>query len=182
MSGSRVEKIQGITRLMVRSMKESLKVPHFGYGDEVSRYSFSLPPASFSHCERKKQDHACLISHLAFHLVQVAVDELARMRRLLNDAELGVKLSYMPIILKATSLALSEFPILNSSISPDETEIIYHGHHHIGVAMDTPRGLLVPNIKHVEQKSILEIALDLQALQVAGLEGKLGEGTGSRQL
>mmetsp|Transcript_33305 Transcript_33305/g.88114 ORF Transcript_33305/g.88114 Transcript_33305/m.88114 type:complete len:470 (+) Transcript_33305:120-1529(+) len=139
MPASRVEKVSGITRMMVKSMEEALLVPHFGYGDEVY------------------------------------MDELARMRGVLNEAGLGVKFSYMPIILKATSLALAEFPILNSSLSPDKSEIVYHGHHHLGVAMDTPRGLLVPNIKHVEQKSLLEIALDLKALQELGAEGKLGE-------
>ena len=44
-------------------------------------------------------------------------------------------------------MALSEYPILNASMSSDETELIYHDDHNIGVATDTPHGLLVPNIK-----------------------------------
>lgn len=45
------------------------------------------------------------------------------------------------------SLALNDHPILNASMSEDETELIYHEDHNIGVATDTPHGLLVPNIK-----------------------------------
>lgn len=83
------------------------------------------------------------------------------------------KISYMPLILKAASLALSDHPILNSSISDDETEIIYHGSHNIGVAMDTPSGLLVPNIKNVQSLTVEEISDELLRLQEAGSLGKL---------
>ena len=77
-------------------------------------------------------------------------------------AEFGIPLSYMPFIIKvstiiitgnkanvfkAVSLALHDHPILNASMSDDEKEIIYHQDHNIGVATDTPHGLLVPNIK-----------------------------------
>lgn len=65
-------------------------------------------------------------------------------------AKYGVpKFTLMPILLKATSLALSEFPILNSSIAADGTSYTMHGTHNIGLAMDTPNGLLVPNVKDV---------------------------------
>jgi 2-oxoisovalerate dehydrogenase E2 component (dihydrolipoyl transacylase) len=86
----------------------------------------------------------------------------------------GVKLSYMPLLLKAASLALRDFPVLNASLSPDESEIVYHAAHNIGLAMDTPNGLVVPNVKDVHTKSILEIAADINALQQRGAAGKLG--------
>ena len=74
---------------------------------------------------------------------------LAALRKELKPmaAEFGLKLSYMPFIIKSVSLALNEYPILNARMSPDQTEIIYHDDHNIGVAVDTPHGLLVPNIK-----------------------------------
>lgn len=50
-----------------------------------------------------------------------------------------LRISYMPIILKATSLSLSQFPNLNATVSSDATEMIYHANHNIGVAMDTPK-------------------------------------------
>jgi len=96
-------------------------------------------------------------------------------QQLKPEAEkLGVKLSYMPILIKAASIALRDFTILNSSLSADESEIIYKASHNIGLAMDTPNGLVVPNIKDVQDKSILEIAVDLNALQAKGVAGKLG--------
>jgi 2-oxoisovalerate dehydrogenase E2 component (dihydrolipoyl transacylase) len=73
----------------------------------------------------------------------------------------GVKLTYMPFLVKAASIALKAHPRLNSHVSADCTEVTIKGAHHIGVAMDTPRGLLVPNIKHADQRSVFEIALEL---------------------
>lgn len=59
---------------------------------------------------------------------------------------------------QAASLALHQYPILNSSLSADEKEVIFHSDHNIGVAMDTSKGLLVPVVKRVQDKSILMIA------------------------
>ena len=67
----------------------------------------------------------------------------------------------MPLILKATSLALAEHPLLNASVSDDGTALIKKGSHNIGLAMDTPNGLLVPNVKDCASKSILEIATEV---------------------
>lgn len=78
----------------------------------------------------------------------------------------GLKLSYMPLLIKATSLALTKFPMLNATVNADVTEMIYHGQHNIGVAMDTPKGLIVPVIKGVQQKSVIEVASELSLLQV----------------
>ena len=87
----------------------------------------------------------------------------------------GVKLSFMPFIIKAASLSLLEFPILNSSLGLDGKDITLHGSHHIGVAMDTPRGLLVPAIHNVQQMTIMDIATELTRLQELGKNNKLGE-------
>eukprot|EP00128_Syssomonas_multiformis_P016028 Colp12_sorted_trinity150504_noHs@35491 len=85
----------------------------------------------------------------------------------------GVKVTYMPIMIKAASLALKQFPVLNARLSDDLQNIIYKGSHNIGVAMDTPNGLIVPNIKNVQDKSIFEVASELNRLQKLGSEGKL---------
>jgi len=82
----------------------------------------------------------------------------------------------MPFIIKAVSLALHEFPTINCRVDLEDKEkprLVMRPQHNVGVAMDTPQGLLVPNIKSVNNKSILEIAADLKRLQAAGLEGKL---------
>jgi 2-oxoisovalerate dehydrogenase E2 component (dihydrolipoyl transacylase) len=86
----------------------------------------------------------------------------------------GIKLTYMPFLLKAAAVALQEFPVINTSLSSDQTELVYRGSINLGVAMDTPNGLVVPNIKHAAQRSILEISVELQRLQALALAGKLG--------
>ena len=85
------------------------------------------------------------------------------------------KLSYLPFAIKAISLALNEFPILNSSIDVDEMTITYHAQHDIGVAIDSPRGLVVPVIRNCQNLSIWEIALELNKLRELTNEGRLGE-------
>lgn len=77
----------------------------------------------------------------------------------------GIKLTYMPFFLKAASASLLKYPILNSSIDIENETIIYKASHNISVAMATADGLVVPNVKHCEQKSIFEIARDLNELQ-----------------
>ena len=59
----------------------------------------------------------------------------------------GVKLTYMPIIIKAASLGLEQLPVLNSSLDSTCEHLTYKASHNIGVAMDTPNGLIVPVIK-----------------------------------
>lgn len=76
------------------------------------------------------------------------------------------KLSYMPILLKATSLALQKFPQLNATINSDATELTQYSDHNIGVAMDSPKGLIVPVIRGVQKKSIFELAAEMAGLQV----------------
>ena len=87
--------------------------------------------------------------------------------------EYGVKLSYMPYIIKATSLALSQYPIINSSVDEKCEKVIYKASHNIGVAMDTADGLVVPIVKNVQSLSIYEIAAELNRLHALGLQNKL---------
>lgn len=103
------------------------------------------------------------------------VTELVKLRDSLkcDAAELGVKITFMPFFIKAASLALTKHPILNSSIDEENESVIYKSSHNIGVAMATPGGLVVPNIKNCEQKTILQIARDLNELTERGRSGKL---------
>jgi 2-oxoisovalerate dehydrogenase E2 component (dihydrolipoyl transacylase) len=108
---------------------------------------------------------------------EVTMDALIELRaavKPLAEAR-GVKFSYMPLILKATSMALKAFPHLNAALSPDGAELILRGAHNIGVAMDTPRGLIVPNVKAVQERSVLDIAHELTRLQGLAAAGKLGD-------
>lgn len=104
------------------------------------------------------------------------IDKLIEAKNMLQPLakEEGIKLSFMPFFIKAASLALLKFPIVNSQLSNDLSEIIFKGSHNIGIAMDTPQGLLVPNIKNCEKKSLFEIAKELNRLTELGRQGKLG--------
>ena len=70
-------------------------------------------------------------------------------------AEKGIRFSYMPLMIKALSLALREYPVLNAHVNADCTQLIYKSDHNIGVAVDTPQGLVVPNIKQVQVNTIV---------------------------
>ena len=75
--------------------------------------------------------------------------------------------------MKAASLALREYPMLNAHVNADCTEITHRAAHNIALAMDTPAGLLVPNVKNVQDMSVMEIAAELNRLQELGSAGRL---------
>lgn len=85
----------------------------------------------------------------------------------------GIKITYMPFFIKAASVSLHKYPILNSSLDVEKESIIYKPYHNISIAIHTPMGLAVPNIKRVHQKSILEISNDLMSLHERGIKGSL---------
>ena len=95
---------------------------------------------------------------------ELVMDNLMALRKLLKpefEAK-NVKLSFMPFFVKAMSLALNKFPVINSQLNEDATEISYFADHNIGFAVDSKIGLLVPNIKRVQDLSLLEIAVQMQ--------------------
>nr|CAD7602514.1 unnamed protein product [Timema genevievae] len=85
----------------------------------------------------------------------------------------GIKLTLLPFFIKAASKALEQYPILNSSLDKNCENIIYKSGHNIGIAMDTPGGLVVPNIKNVQSLSVLELAEKLAKLRSSSLKGSL---------
>ena len=97
---------------------------------------------------------------------ELVMDNLMSLRKLLKpefEAK-NVKLSFMPFFVKAMSLALNEFPVINSQLNEDATEISYFADHNIGFAVDSKIGLLVPNIKRVQDLSLLDIAVQMQVI------------------
>ena len=99
---------------------------------------------------------------------EVILDEILALRKRLGDKndDTSPNISILAFMLKACSLALSEFPILNASIhSLERCELKIHREHHLGVAMDTPRGLVVPAVQNVQAKSLVEIQAELDQLK-----------------
>eukprot|EP01039_Chlorochromonas_danica_P002557 gene2557-2798_t len=124
----------------------------------------------------KSMTAALQVQHLTY-CEEVVFDNIKTLRSELKSifAKKGVKISYMPLLIKATSMALAQFPILNATVNADVTEMIYHENHNVGIAMDTPKGLVVPVVKQVQNKSIFEIARDLNQLQEAAATNTLTE-------
>ncbi|RUO47145.1 dihydrolipoyllysine-residue acetyltransferase [Pseudidiomarina donghaiensis] len=90
-------------------------------------------------------------------------------------ADKGIRITMMPFFIKALSLALKEFPVMNAQVNDDCTEITYFDDHNIGMAVDTKIGLLVPNVKQVQNKSIIEVAQEVTRLTQAAREGRVAQ-------
>ena len=100
-------------------------------------------------------------------------------RQLRGSTDNPRKLSYLPFIIKAVSLALEDYPLLNARIElSDERapKLVMRRNHNIGVAMDTAQGLLVPNIKNIQAHSISSIGEELSRLHDLARIGKLSAG------
>ncbi|GAA5189378.1 dihydrolipoyllysine-residue acetyltransferase [Ferrimonas gelatinilytica] len=94
-----------------------------------------------------------------------------RFKAQLADSE--VKITLMPFFIKALSLALAEFPVVNSRVNDDCTELTYLNDHNIGMAVDGKLGLLVPNIKRVQDCSLLDVAAEVTRLTEAARSGRV---------
>jgi pyruvate dehydrogenase E2 component (dihydrolipoamide acetyltransferase) len=100
------------------------------------------------------------------------VTELEAFRKQLNAEQKDVKVTMVALLLKGLSASLKKFPTLNSSLDGDE--LVLRKYHHLGFAADTPNGLVVPVIRDVDKKGILEVAGELTELSGKAREGKLG--------
>jgi pyruvate dehydrogenase E2 component (dihydrolipoamide acetyltransferase) len=108
--------------------------------------------------------------------VEVDATALVALRRdVLPAAESqGVKLSYLPIIVKALVQTLRAYPYMNAAIDDASKEIVFKRHYHIGVATATPDGLLVPVLRHADRLTVIEMARELQRLAEGGWARTLG--------
>jgi 2-oxoisovalerate dehydrogenase E2 component (dihydrolipoyl transacylase) len=111
------------------------------------------------------------IPHFTF-VDEIDVTELIQLRATLKSTYADqVKITLMPLLIKSLSLSLSQFPIMNSRVDNEFTELTYLGSHNIGMAVDGKNGLLVPNVKDVQKRSILEIAAEVSRLTDAARSG-----------
>lgn len=85
----------------------------------------------------------------------------------------GVKLTYLPFIVKALVAAVREYPILNAMLDEENNEIVYKKYYNIGIATDTDNGLIVPVVFDADRKNIYTIAAEINDLAARGREGKL---------
>ncbi len=91
----------------------------------------------------------------------------------LKKTKSEVSISVLPFIIKAVVFALKKYPALNSSFDETTNELILKHYYHIGIAVDTPEGLVVPVVKNADKKTVLEIATELDALSQKARDRKL---------
>jgi pyruvate dehydrogenase E2 component (dihydrolipoamide acetyltransferase) len=116
--------------------------------------------------------------HNAAHMSvmdEVEVSELVRIRNKYKEKykDQGIKLNYLPFILKATAMALKKHPQLNSELDPDNDRILFKQYYHIGIAVDTEKGLVVPVIKYVDTLSVFELAQQTHEIARKARDGEL---------
>ncbi len=116
--------------------------------------------------------------HTAAHFTvveEVDATDLVRLRTEAKEvgARKGVKVTYMPFIMKATALALLDYPSLNGRLDEEAGELVNPNYVDLGIATDTPNGLIVPVIRDVQAKSIMELAAELNDLAERTRQGKV---------
>ena len=95
---------------------------------------------------------------------EVDISELLDWRTRADAAAADVRLTLLPFIMKTVVAALRQHPELNASLADDEQRLIIKRYYHLGIATDTPEGLIVPVVKDVDRKSLLTLATELQSL------------------
>jgi 2-oxoglutarate dehydrogenase E2 component (dihydrolipoamide succinyltransferase) len=119
-----------------------------------------------------QSQHAAAILTTFNEVNMQAVIELRNRYRERFEKEHGVRLGFMSFFVKAAVHALRRFPIVNASI--DGSDIVYHGYYDIGMAVASPRGLVVPIIRNADQLTLAEIEKAIADFGKRAQEGKLG--------
>ncbi len=114
------------------------------------------------------------IPHVTQH-DEADITELEAFRKAQSDEakKSGIKFTMLGFLMKAAVVALKQFPEFNASLSPDGESLVLKNYFHIGVAVDTPNGLVVPVIRDVDKKGLLEIARELGEVSARMRSGKI---------
>lgn len=111
-------------------------------------------------------------------LEQAKVTDLVRLREefKIRLAKQNLKITYLPFIMKAVLLCLKDFPLFNSLYDEEKAEIVYKKSAHLGFAVDTSQGLLVPVIHEAQNKSLLNLTKEIQTLAEEARKGEIARG------
>lgn len=155
--------------------RTNLEIPRPGYQGPAGAVEERVP---LKGVRKKIAEKMQLSKHIVPHFTlmdEADVSELVTMRASLKDkaAQYGVKVTYLPFVIKALIATMREYSMFNASIDDAAQEIVYKKYFNIGFAADTPQGLLVPVIKDADRKSILQISKDIQDLSEKARAGKL---------
>jgi len=118
-----------------------------------------------------------LIPHVTqFDEADITDLEALRKEMKKEGAEKGIKVTFLPFLLKALSVVLREMPEFNSSLDDTNENLILKNYYHLGVAIDTPSGLIVPVVHDVDQKSVFDLSEELMDLSARARDKKLKPG------
>lgn len=132
----------------------------------------------FRALRKKIAENLVRSKHNAPHFMladEVDVTELVNFRRECKNLahKKGVKLTYLPFIIKAVVTALKEFPTLNSTLDEEKSELVLKKYYNIGVAVATNQGLIVPVMKDSDKRTIFDSAREIERLSVNARDGKI---------
>jgi pyruvate dehydrogenase E2 component (dihydrolipoamide acetyltransferase) len=178
--------VQGFVKTTLRSAPTGAPAPATAQGGGLG---LNLPPwpkidfARFGEIERVPLSRIQKISGPALarnwvmipHVTQnddADVTELEAFRKQINGERKDVKVTMLAFLMKAAIAALKRYPQLNASLDGDE--LVLKKYFHLGFAADTPNGLVVPVIKDVDRKGVIEIARETSELAAKARDGKLG--------
>ena len=115
-----------------------------------------------------------LIPHVTqFDAADITGLDILRKEMKKTGAEKGIKVTFLPCMMKALSIILKEMPEFNSSLSHTKQNLILKNYYHLGVAVDTPSGLTVPVVRDVDKKSVFELSAELMDMSARARNKKL---------
>lgn len=182
------------TRKLARDLGVDLRrVPPTGPGGRVTKQDLegfsgarAAPDAGpareertpFVGLRRRIAERMQLARHKAAHFTFVEEVDVGALKALIERVKpmaerRGVKLHYLPFIIKAVTLALAKHPMLNSMLDEETNELVLRRYYNIGVATATDQGLVVPVVRDADRKSPLELAREVQRLADGARAGKL---------
>ena len=161
------------TKELVSTSREAVRIA----APSAARQAAREERVPFAGMRRKIATKMAQSVHTAAHFTFVEECDVTKLKdlraRFKRPAEArGVKLTYLPFIVKAVALALERHPILNSALDESTNELVYRKYYNIGVATSTDAGLMVPVIKDVDTLSFLEVAREIERVAVDAKAGK----------
>jgi len=150
--------------------QEVKPAPRFDYGTPGTR-------VKLQGLRRRIAEHMAHASRTIPHysyIDEADVTELVRLRESLKDvyARAGVKLTYLAFFVKAVVSALKEVPVVNASLDEEKGEVVLHDRYHVGIAVATPSGLVVPVIRDADKKDLGTVAREIERLSGEARAGR----------
>jgi pyruvate dehydrogenase E2 component (dihydrolipoamide acetyltransferase) len=159
------------TRPSRRVVTEPVPLPDFSQWGSVERVALSATRRQIA----RKMTQSLFTAPHAAALDEADVTELDAFRKQAEERlqDRHLHLTLLPFVMKATVAGLKQFPSLNASLDDEKQELILKRYYHLGIAMDTERGLIVPVIRDVDRKSLIDLAAELGAKVQRTREGKI---------